>query len=189
MSDVVQQLLSTPVRLAAVTASPLDGGAPAEPGVYAWWVVPGAVPGITGPRHPSADIELLYVGIARNRAASKATLRSRLVRNHIRGTTGQSTLRRALASLLSEQEGWRSRWTTRPVLVRVDDDRLSVWMHDALRVTWAVHSEPWTVERAVIEELQPPLNQAENRAHPLYAYVKEMRTTWREAARRLEEGD
>ncbi len=189
MSAVVRSLLSPPLRLADAIARPLDGGAPAEPGLYAWWVLPGAVPGITGPRHPDADLELLYVGIARNRAASKATLRSRLVRNHIRGTTGQSTLRRALASLLSEQEGWRSRWTTRPVLVRVDDDRLSVWMHDHLRVTWAVHPEPWTVERATIEELQPPLNQADNRTHPLYAYVKEMRTTWREAARRVKEGE
>jgi hypothetical protein len=189
VSEVVRSLRSTPIRLPAVIASPLDGGAPAEPGLYAWWVVPGTVPGITGPRHPDADLELLYVGIARNRTASKSTLRSRLVRNHIRGTTGQSTLRRALAALLSEQEGWRSRWTTRPVLVRVDDDRLSVWMHEMLRVTWAVHPAPWTLERFVIDELQPPLNQADNRAHPLYAYVKEMRTTWREAARRLEEGE
>jgi hypothetical protein len=52
-----------------------------------------------------------------------------------------------------------------------------------------VHPEPWLIERAVLDELQPPLNQADNRAHPLYAYVKEMRTTWREAARRLEEGE
>ena len=189
MDDVVRRLLSTTVRLAAATASPVDGGAPAEPGLYAWWTVPGAVPGITGPRHPSAGFELLYVGIAGNGPASRSTLRSRLLRNHIRGTTGQSTLRRALAALLAEREGWRSRWTTRPVLVRVDDDRLSVWMHDNLRVSWAVHPEPWTVERAVIEELQPPLNQAGNRAHPLYAYVQETRATWREAARRLEKGD
>src|SRR3712207_5995723 len=99
MDDVAGPLLATPVRLTAVTASPLDGGAPAEPGLYAWWVAPGAIPGITGLRHSSADLELLYVGIARNRASSKSTLRSRLVRNHIRGTTGQSTLRRALAAL------------------------------------------------------------------------------------------
>ncbi|MCW2698904.1 MAG: hypothetical protein JWQ45_439 [Blastococcus sp.] len=189
MSEVVRRLLSTPMGLPEVIAQPSDGGAPAEPGLHAWWVAPGAVPGIAGPPHPDCGLELLYVGIARNRPASKSTLRSRLVRNHIRGTTGQSTLRRALAALLSEHEGWRSRWTTRPVLVRLDDDRLSVWMHDNLRVTWAVHPEPWTVEHATVEELRPPLNQVDNRTHPLYDYVKEMRTTWREAARRLQEGD
>ena len=68
---------------------------PAEPGLYAWWSLPGALPGITGPRHPDGGHELVYVGIARNGPSSRATLRSRVVGNHIRGTTGQSTLRRA----------------------------------------------------------------------------------------------
>ncbi|WP_331254134.1 MULTISPECIES: GIY-YIG nuclease family protein [unclassified Modestobacter] len=59
--------------------------------------------------------------------ASKATLRSRVAGDHIRGTTGSSTLRRSLAALQSEREGWQSRWTTRPVLVSRDQLRLSEW--------------------------------------------------------------
>jgi hypothetical protein len=132
---------------------------------------------------PDEDLELLYVGIAPNGARSQATLRSRLVGNHIRGTTGQSTLRRSLAALLSEQEGWRGRWTTRPVLVPDDEQGLSAWMGRTLRLTWARHEEPWTVERVVIEQLEPPLNQSENSAHPLYRYVRDARARWREAAR------
>jgi hypothetical protein len=177
--DVVARLLSRPVPVTEATAS-----VPTEPGLYAWWGPTGAIPGIVGPAHPTDALELLYVGIARSGPSSKSMLRSRVVGNHIRGTTGQSTLRRSLAALLSEREGWRSRWTTRPVLISEDELRLSEWMAGTLRLTWAAHPEPWTVEAAVIEQLQPPLNQAGNRAHPLYRYVKDARSRWRAEARR-----
>jgi hypothetical protein len=179
VSDVGARLLSRPVRIHEATAS-----VPTEPGLYAWWGPGDAIPGIAGPAHPTDALELLYVGIARSGPSSKSSLRSRVVGNHIRGTTGQSTLRRSLAALLSEREGWRSRWTTRPVLISEDELRLSEWMADTLQLTWAAHPEPWTVEAAVIEQLQPPLNQADNRAHPLYAYVKDARSRWRSDAQR-----
>ncbi|MCZ2813826.1 hypothetical protein O2W15_20535 [Modestobacter sp. VKM Ac-2979] len=178
MNSVVAALRSLPVSLDEARA-----GVPAEPGVYAWWGRFGALPGISGPRHEAADLQLLYVGIAPNGAASKATLRSRVVGDHIRGTTGSSTLRRSLAALLSEQQGWQSRWTTRPVLVNRDELALSEWMAEKLRLTWAEHPKPWTVEVAVITELEPPLNQADNAAHPLYSYVLDARRRWRDAAR------
>ena len=155
MDDVLNALRSEPVGLEMAQV-----GMPAEPGLYACWTPFGAVPGISRPRHPTAGVQLLYVGIAPNGAASKATLRSRVVGNHIRGTTGQSTLRRSLAAPLSEQQGWQSRWTSRPVLVNGDKLRLPQCMGERLRLTGAVHPEPWTVEAAVIAELEPPLNQA-----------------------------
>ena len=178
MDAVLDALRSLPVPLDEART-----GVPLAPGIYAWWGRFGALPGISGPRHPTADLQLLYVGIAPNGTASKATLRSRVVGDHIRGTTGSSTLRRSLAALLSEQQGWRSRWTTRPVLVNRDELALSEWMGEKLRLTWAEHPEPWTVETAVIAELEPPLNQADNTTHPLYGDVHEARKRWREQAR------
>jgi hypothetical protein len=172
------QLHAAPVRIDEAA-----GSVPAVPGLYAWWAPTGALAGIAGPAHPTENLEMLYVGIARSRPASKSTLRGRVVGNHIRGTTGQSTLRRSLAALLGEREGWRSTWTTRPVLVPEGEQLLSQWMAATLRLTWATHPEPWTVEVAVIERLQPPLNQADNRAHPLYRYVRDARASWRSAAR------
>ena len=160
------------------------GLVPAQPGLYAWWAHPGALPGITGPRHPDGERELLYVGLARSSPTSRATLRSRVVGNHICGTTGQSTLRRALASLLHEQEGWRSTFTDRPLLAPEDEQRLDDWMQQHLALTWVVHEQPWTVEAEVIAKLAPPLNQATNSAHPQYRHVREARSRWREAARR-----
>ncbi|WP_164700280.1 GIY-YIG nuclease family protein [Modestobacter sp. KNN46-3] len=178
MDDVVAALRGLPVPLAEAAAD-----VPAAPGLYAWWGRFGALPGISGPRHETADLQLLYVGTAPNGATSQATLRSRVVGDHIRGTTGSSTLRRSLAALLSEQQGWRSRWTTRPVLVNADELRLSEWMAERLQLTWAEHPEPWTVEAQLIADLEPPLNQADNRDHPLHPFVREARTRWREAAR------
>ncbi|NEL55383.1 GIY-YIG nuclease family protein [Goekera deserti] len=69
------------------------------------------------------------------------------------------------------------------MLVPEDEAHLSEWMNGTLRLTWAEHPEPWTVEAAVIDELQPPLNQADNTAHPAYEYVRQARRRWREAAK------
>jgi hypothetical protein len=180
---VVPALRALPRPLPEVSGPADDGGAPTEPGLYAWWSVPGSVPGITGPRHPEADLELLYVGIAPSRATSRATLRSRLLGNHASGNTGSSTLRRSLAALLTESQGYRTRWTSRTVLLPEDEQRLTAWMREHLSVAWAVHPAPWEVEAAVIEALRPPLNQADNSAHPLYAVVREARATWTRSAR------
>jgi len=182
VSAVVSSLLAVPVPPSRAVAPAVDGGVPAEPGLYAWWAPPGAVPGIVGPPHPSAALELLYIGLARSGGAARSTLRSRVVGQHIRGTTGQSTLRRGLASLLGEREGWRTRWTTRPVLINQDELRLSEWMVERLQLTWAVHPQPWTVEDDVIEALLPPLNQAANRGHPLHEHVRAARKRWRDEA-------
>lgn len=132
---------------------------------------------MSGPVHPSADdLELLYIGLARN-------LRVRVGRNHFRGPTGSSTLRRALVALLMSSEGYVTRWTrTRVVPVDADEARLSEWMREHLRVTWAPHPEPQAVEASVIAELAPPLNQRDNKAHPSYETIKAARAAYRASA-------
>ena len=174
----MDELRGTVVRIDAAREA-----IPAAPGLYAWWASPGALPGITGPRHPDGEHELLYVGIARSGPSSRATLRSRVMGNHVGGTTGQSTLRRSLASLLYEQEGWRSRFTDRPLLLADGEARLNDWMQEHLALIWALHEEPWTVEAQVIAGLTPPLNQSANSSHPLYRHVRQARQQWRTAAR------
>jgi hypothetical protein len=150
---------------------------PRESGLYAWWAPRGTLPDVSGPAHPSIDgLELLYVGLAQN-------LRTRVGRNHFRGPTGSSTLRRALVALLMSSEGYRTRWTTdRVVPVDADEARLSEWMRAHLRVTWAVHPDPQAVESAVIAELAPPLNQRDNKAHPLYSMIAAARAAFRASA-------
>jgi hypothetical protein len=184
--DVVADLLRTPVELPVAHQPAASHGAPAEPGLYAWWASCGSIPGIAGPAHPSAPLELLYVGIAPSRATSRASLRSRLLGNHAGGNTGASTLRRSLAALLTEGQGYRTRWTSRTVLLREDEVRLTAWMREHLSLTWAVHPAPWTVEAEVIGRLAPPLNQADNSEHPLYSFVRDARKRWTASARPVE---
>jgi GIY-YIG catalytic domain len=102
----VARTLTTCRRLTVAEAeerSRLPRGA----GVYAWWQDPGALPGVSAPVHPTADLELLYVGIAPRDASSRATLASRLRRQHIGGNIGSSTFRFGLAALLWERQGWQ----------------------------------------------------------------------------------
>ncbi|RZU32528.1 GIY-YIG nuclease family protein [Blastococcus saxobsidens] len=183
MDDVIDLLVRTPMGLPGAAGPAEQGGVPAEPGLYAWWARPGTLPGITGPAHPEGRLELIYVGIAPSRASSRARLRSRVLGNHAGGNTGSSTLLRSLAALLTDDQGYRTRWTSRTVLEPADEQRLTAWMREHLSLTWAVHPAPWEVEAGIIEQLAPPLNQADNRAHALYAVVREARARWTASAR------
>jgi len=146
LDSVVERLVATPVGPATVRAR-----APAAPGLYAWWAPPAVLPDLAGTSHPAVpDLRLLYVGLA-------TRLRSRLGSNHLR-RSGSSTLRRTLAGLLLVEQGYRTRWTDRVVLIDEDEVRLTEWMTTNLRVSWCEHPSPGDVEKHVIQLLRPPLN-------------------------------
>lgn len=184
LTEVADLLRGTPTHLAKVELLEKDGGIPSRPGLYAWWGAPGLIAGIEGPDNPHEPwLQLLYLGIAPRDSHSASNLRQRVLRKHARGGTGGSTLRRAVAALIGDTEGYQTRHTSRTVLVPEDEVRLSAWIRDNLRVTWAEHPAPWTIESALVAVLQPPLNQAENTGHPLHSLVKEARARWRASAR------
>ena len=112
------------------------------------------MPGVAGPALADIDgLELLCIGSARN-------LQKRGREEPFPGPTGSSTLRRALIALLMTAWSYTTRWTTdRVVPIETDEERLSVWMREHLRVRWAEHPVGEDVEAAVIHELRPPLNQ------------------------------
>ena len=161
MSDVetvLRELTGAPKTLEVATGA---DGLPREPGLYAWWTVPDSIPGVPRCPHPTEpDLDLFYVGISPSRAKSSQNLRKRVAGNHIKGNTGGSTFRLTLASLLFETKAWKPLMTDRPVLGRQDNAALTTWQHEHLRLTWAVHPEPWAIEHDVIAELKPPLNLA-----------------------------
>jgi hypothetical protein len=91
---------------------------PAEAGLYAWWASLEIFAPLPGPVHPAnPDLRLLYIGIASN-------LRRRIRGDHLR-RSGSSTLRRTLASLLFETEGYRNTRTDSVVLEPSDEMRLT----------------------------------------------------------------
>jgi hypothetical protein len=98
---------ATPSQIGEALRSPDEGGVPLETGFYAWWIKPGVLPGLPEMLHPAEPWALLYVGIAPRAATSSATLRSRILNNHVRGNIASSTFRFALASMLFESRGWQ----------------------------------------------------------------------------------
>ena len=156
------------------------GGAPARSGMYAWWMSPRAIPGVSGPPHPAERLELLYVGIAPSTAQSRASLRSRVLRQHIGGNIGSSTFRQSLAALLLEQQGWTTRWSgSRQQLTQSHNRALRDWQIRHLRLSWAEQPRPWEVEEHVITLMQPPLNLAGNASHPLHQRLTALRAQLR----------
>jgi len=182
---VVDALYAVPVSTDRVRARPAEDGIPAEPGFYAWWIVPGSIPGVPHHPHPRDDcaFDLLYVGIAPRDATSKQRLRSRVVGNHLGGNTGSSTFRFSLASLLLDVERFAPTMTTTKYTLTSDDNRrLSAWQRAHLFLTWCEQPQPWRIEGDVIAAMQPPLNLAENREHPFYDTLHGARGRFRQTA-------
>jgi hypothetical protein len=178
IEEVLKALTGRPVMLDVAKGRE---GLPSARGLYAWWTVQGSIPGVPRCPHASEDLDLFYVGIAPKDSFSQATLRSRVVDNHIKGNTGSSTFKKTLASLLFEAMGWRPRFTDRPLLSVADNATLRNWQHQNLRLTWAEHPEPWNVENVVIARLQPPLNLAGNSAHPFHGVLSSARKRFKSA--------
>jgi hypothetical protein len=162
-------------------------GIPRQTDFYAWWEVPGAIPGVPAPPHPSESYALLYVGVAPRDAASKALLRTRLCRQHIGGKVASSTFRSGLGALLWESEGWTPRRSAsgRYRLEPIDNAALSKWQREHLRLAWFVVPEPWRYEDKVIEAMKPPMNRDHNDSHPFYKRMGGARERFREAARKF----
>jgi hypothetical protein len=169
LDTVVDALLANPVGTDEIRAR-----APLAPGLYAWWAPPAILPELVGPAHSTVpDLRLLYVGLA-------TKLRSRLASNHLR-RSGSSTLRRTLAGLLLDEQGYRTRWTDRVVLVDEDEVRLTGWMGTNLRVSWCEYPTPADVEGDIIRVLQPPLN-VDQASGPTVDVVKAARRHYYDSA-------
>jgi len=170
VEQVRRRLLGQPVGLAA--AGP---ALPVGPGIYAWWARPDVLPEFSGPANPVAgELRLLYLGLA-------TSLRRRIVNNHLR-YSGSSTLRRTLAGLLLPEQGYRTVWTDRVVLVPDDEARLTAWMTEHLRLTWAEHPHPSRVEKTLIATLAPPLNVSGAAKGELYDRVRAAKRTYQASA-------
>lgn len=183
--QLITDMLQRPPRtIDAAVASPSEGGLPETHGFYAWWVVTGALDAVPPRPHPTEpNWSLLYIGIGPARASSKQTLRSRVIGNHLGGNIGSSTFRLTLAALLRDQLALHPvKRATKVVLSCGDNAALSRWQRAHLRITWLEHAAPWTIEHAVINALEPPLNLDGNASHPSYGLVKAARAALRQAA-------
>jgi hypothetical protein len=149
----------------AIPASdfPVDRSVVARPGLYAWWV--DDVGRELLERSLGETLRsLIYAGQAgatstRSAKLSTATLGSRILNNHLRGTAHGSTFRKSLSAVLLEPLGLVVENPDH--LTRVDNDRVSDWMRSHLSVMVYPYDDRVTlrsIEDAVVRILNPPLN-------------------------------
>ncbi|AUQ75752.1 hypothetical protein PhaeoP71_02913 [Phaeobacter piscinae] len=151
-------------------------------GVYGWWF-DRRLPVV--PRDGCIEYDgkdLLYIGIApsKNRSVRRGAptpVKSRLWRNHLRGTVRSSTLRLSLAALL-EQELELAFWRDKRNRVRMDrhhEDKLSDWIAKHAAISVVQHDEPWSLEETLIRNGPPlPLNLSMS-GHPFKPTLSDLR--------------
>lgn len=172
---LIEKLTAEPVDIATAR---LPTGAPAKPGFYAWWLAnEKALPAVPTAPHPTdRALGLAYLGIAPNAASSAATIRSRMLGNHLGNALGSSTLRRGLAALLWQEQGWQPFMKgKKPAFQPKDNAALTRWMEANLRVSWCHVEQPWKYEPTLIDEMRPPLNSDHNHGHPFYPTLRAAR--------------
>jgi hypothetical protein len=178
------------VAIAALRGKPvtLDVAKPLLPksgGIHAWWIAKRKLAEVPANPHPTEpELDLLYVGVAPHGETSAATLSSRVVGHHMRGNIAASTLRGALAALLLDHLALTPiKSATKVTLPKQQNDQLSKWQQEHLRLTWHAIATPWTIEAAVITAMRPPLNLADNTAHPFHETLSAARRKLQAAAR------
>ena len=176
--EVIEALLAGPVDVETARAT-----LPDRRGVYAWWTERGAIPGVPAQPHPREEaLDLFYIGRAPRDERSSATLKSRIVDNHLGGNTGSSTFRLALAALLIDTLPLTPHRTkTKYVLPAAQNQALSAWQREHLKLSWVEHDAPWLMEDDIIAVLRPPLNLAGNASHPFHATLSKARDRFRKA--------
>ena len=140
-------------RSRAVPASAFcaDGPDASQCGVYGWWADHTARRLIEDTLRTDAS-SLIYVGQTRR------TLATRVLDDHLNGSTGNSTLRKSLTAILMTLPAFAAEHSEPQVVRR--SPTLSAWMREHLQVA-IIPVNPELVKdakRAVIAHYDPPLN-------------------------------
>lgn len=179
LDGLVRQLMA---EGAAVPASEIRGSRalPEAPGLYAWWAdAPGLAQlseALGGPLSPLVYAGQAGAASARSGRVGTATLRSRVLANHLGGNIRSSTFRLTLCAALRAPLDLRL--TEGAGLERASNAALSGWMDTHLRLTWVTHSDRQTLaalEEATLRVLDPPLNLQGMRATPVRRHLRQLR--------------
>lgn len=142
------------------------------PGLYSWWIDETGAHELSEVLEVPLEAGLLYAGLAGatrwpSGRRSSNTLWLRIVTMHLGGRHEFSTFRRSLGAL-------RTALTDSPV----DEDELTRWMHEHLRVVLVPFTDAdrlGEVESQVLDGLDPPLNLKGVAATALRMRLKQLR--------------
>ena len=153
-----------------------------SPGLYSWWADSTAIElfeQVVGRVHADSCIYVGQAGATKQPSGktSRATLKSRILGNHIRGNVGSSTFRRTISSILFEPLNLRLEKRNR--LARDSNNRVSAWIKDHLRVAMVPYPDRdslLNVEKDVMAKLDPPFNLDGVPTNDLRLRLKNLRT-------------
>ena len=183
MLTAALEFLSEPSRLwivSDVLSRPCPVSVPA--GIYGWYFRNLPLVPTTGCRLVDG-FHLLYVGIAPSLPTSRSTLKKRVRNSHSCGDASKSTLRFSLGCLLESTLDIALRTYNRRLHFGAGEPRLTSWMTENARVAWFPCASPWEIERAVISQLDLPLNLEGNETHVFFGTLQSLRRSARERAR------
>ena len=159
-----------------------------QPGLYSWWVDPEGAIDLSAGIGAEVREGRIYAGQTGatkwpSGKIGRATLASRIGRNHLRGRIRGSTFRLTLASALWQRLELETAGPTR--LTGASESRLSTWIVEHLAVAVFPFADPdplgWLEER-VLDVLDPPLNLDGRKPSPVRQQLRALR-------RRLSQGE
>lgn len=149
-------------------------GAADRPGLYSWWVDETGAADLTRGLGMSVEIGLVYVGLAGatrwpSGQRSQNTLWLRITTMHLGGNHEFSTFRRTVGAILASADG----------STRVQEERVTQWVNDHMRVVVAPYDDRDTLgrmEKEVLAVLDPPLNLQGMRQTELRRRLRDLRS-------------
>lgn len=163
LSAALQTLDKSP-QLVPARAWPGEHKVVDTPGLYSWWTDAIGAGDLAAGLEERIGEGRIYAGQTGatkwpSGTVGKATLRKRIIGNHMRGRIRGSTFRLTLAAALLEQLDLQ---ITGPTLLDpLGENRLSAWMGEHLAVAVFPCRDPdplGDLERKVLDALDPPLN-------------------------------
>lgn len=156
-------------------------------GVYAWYFHTAQLQIRKKDYFVIDNFKLLYVGIAgaKNKPNSKATLRSRILGDHLRKNAFGSSLRFSLGTLLQKHLTLKLMPYGSKGFKWSNENALTDWMIDNALVTWIEHATPWEIEEEIIHRFgaKLPLNYKGNEENSVAANLHEMKKKFRRQIR------
>ena len=134
-----------------------------SPGLYSWWADSTAIDLFAKVVGPVPVDHCIYVGqtgaTQPSGKSSRATLKSRIMGNHLRGNVGSSTFRKTISAILFEPLNLRLEKPEQ--LTRNSNKMVSAWIKNHLRVAIVPYTDRGTLldlEKQVLASLNPPFN-------------------------------
>ncbi|WP_410506784.1 DUF6884 domain-containing protein [Mycobacterium sp. 29Ha] len=144
-----------------------------RPGLYSWWVDEQGAEDLSRGLGLEVKPGLIYAGLAGatrwpSGQRSNNTLWLRIMTMHLGGNHEFSTFRRTLGAIVANANG----------VARIDEDGLTRWMHNHLRLVTIPFDDRDSLgrlEREVLAKLDPPLNLQHMNATAIRRRLKQLR--------------